>query len=219
MKKSTRSFAFVVPLAACALGIFVACGSSTGSDLFSTDGGPDSGIRKDGCPTAVPRAGTSCIRATNDSCSYGCDEGGPATATCDTGVWRIGHFDMQCAPPVEAGTNNPPPRPRDAGTDSGLNLPPAPAPFACGNQTCGINQYCVHPCCGGAGPQCLASLADGGCPAGAFPSNCTPQIGTYDGGPACAKTCTPPPARCEDNPEPGCFPRNDGTRHLECVCP
>lgn len=105
----------------------------------------------------------------------------------------------------------------DAG--DGRSTPPADAPFACGTETCGVDKYCVNPCCGGPPPQCLDSLADGGCPTGTQPSACIPSGGPNDGGPGCQTTeCTPPPPYCADKPPQGCQPDKAGSRMLSCLC-
>src|SRR5438477_5366269 len=47
----------------------------------------------------------------------------------------------------------------------------ASEPFSCGTSTCGGDEVCVHPCCGGAPPMC-EPLDDGGtCPDGYTISN------------------------------------------------
>ena len=84
------------------------------------------------------------------------------------------------------------------------------ATFACGTETCGAAQYCLNPCCGGAPPQCLPK--SGACPVGFHDAACGGQAGCE------ADPCTPPPARCIDDPV------NDGTgctvsgRQLTCHC-
>jgi hypothetical protein len=69
-------------------------------------------------------------------------------------------------------------------------------PFACGTSTCGGDQICIHPCCGGAPPAC-EPLQDGGtCPAGFTISNQCYNFGT-GGTTGCEPPpCTPPPPYC-----------------------
>ena len=84
----------------------------------------------------------------------------------------------------------------DAGDDA---PPPADGPFACGTQTCGPTQYCIHPCCGGAPPACIEKPEGGSCPAG-YHDGCS-----YGGcaGVSCCEMdpCTPPPPYCADVPQ------------------
>jgi len=71
------------------------------------------------------------------------------------------------------------------------------APFACGSTTCSSgDDICVHPCCGGAPPQCEAADDAGTCPQGttvASPSGCENYSATNKCLPA---PCTPPAPYC-----------------------
>ncbi len=69
-------------------------------------------------------------------------------------------------------------------------------PFSCGTSTCGGDQICIHPCCGGVQPAC-EPLEDGGtCPAGYTISNQCYNFGT-GGTTGCEPPpCTPPPPYC-----------------------
>lgn len=88
-----------------------------------------------------------------------------------------------------------------AGDATNDALPPADGPFACGSQTCGATQLCVHPCCGGTAPPCEPALDGGACPAGFHPDPSCPQ----QSGGCRADPCTPPPPYCTDKvTEPGC---------------
>ena len=89
--------------------------------------------------------------------------------------------------------------PSDAAADA---PPPADGPFACGKETCGVTQYCIQPCCGGAPPQCIDKPEGGTCPSG-FHEGCS--FGGCSGVECCeADPCTPPPPYCSDKVEPGC---------------
>lgn len=92
---------------------------------------------------------------------------------------------------------------KDGSTDAG--------PYGCGKEICQGNQFCIHPCCGGAPPQCLPLPADGGtCPDGFEPANCP-------NGPGCQqKPCTPPPPYCAPTKEP-CGMTPNG-RDVYCAC-
>jgi hypothetical protein len=60
--------------------------------------------------------------------------------------------------------------------------------FACGTQTCGAEQYCIVPCCGGAPPICTPKPDGGACPPN-----------TSDEGTCCRQMpCTPAPRYCSD---------------------
>jgi hypothetical protein len=89
-----------------------------------------------------------------------------------------------------------------AGTDAGSG------PFACGTETCGANQYCIHPCCGGAAPACFDKPDGGSCPSGSH-DGCNTGSGFDCTGPDCCEPdpCTPPPPYCADAPESNCLPQ------------
>lgn len=97
----------------------------------------------------------------------------------------------------------------DAGDASSKDGAVEAGPLACGKVICQGTDYCIHPCCGGAPPQCLPLPEDGGaCPPGFAPANCP-------NGPGCQQNpCTPPP--------PYCSPKTDGCmangREVTCVC-
>jgi hypothetical protein len=84
----------------------------------------------------------------------------------------------------------------------------------CGAASCGTNQICVHPGCGGAPLPCTP-VGDGGqCPSGwTFTPACFQPGGS---GPGCQPPpCIPPPAFCTDLPAScagvptcSCLPRN-----------
>ena len=94
--------------------------------------------------------------------------------------------------------------------------PLADAPFACGNATCRVDQYCLQPCCGGPAPQCVPANDGGGCSPGFHPASC-PGSGTQ----GCQEDpCTPPPASCIDDPQKGgagCE-QQGSSRFLQCLC-
>jgi hypothetical protein len=74
-------------------------------------------------------------------------------------------------------------------------------PSACGAQTCGANQLCVHPTCqGGAAVPCSPPSDAGTCPNGwTYQAVC--QFGGMQSGPGCLPPrCTDPPPFCIDIP-------------------
>jgi len=78
-------------------------------------------------------------------------------------------------------------------------------PLACGSQTCGVSQYCVNPCCGGAAPGCINKPDGGACPTGTHPG-CTFGGGQCAGIDCCQfDPCTPPPPYCSDKVPVGCL--------------
>ncbi len=82
---------------------------------------------------------------------------------------------------------------------------------ACGTQTCSASQYCVRPCCGGAGPLCDPLPEGGTCPPGTTQANCN------FGGPGCQQgPCTPPPPYCSATIPSGCSLQQDG--QVVCTC-
>ena len=69
------------------------------------------------CPSTVPSPGATCVSelfgragASDLTCAYDCDKGGPAMATCSNGKWEVGYSDRYCEPAdagradAEAGT-------------------------------------------------------------------------------------------------------------------
>lgn len=89
------------------------------------------------CPAAVPAEGTACSAAcggAQPSCSYGCDQGGPAEATCSGGVWQVARSNIAC--PVDAGIDSPDASPGDAAADG-----PTSCTAPCAG-TCGAGTYC-----------------------------------------------------------------------------
>ncbi len=104
-------------------------------------------------------------------------------------------------------------------TTSECNPPPATAPFACGTQTCGVTQYCISPCCGGAPPRCTSQDDAGACPPGThYVAQCSNRLG---GDLHCEDDpCKPRPPFCSDDAG-GCFggaERGITTRHVGCIC-
>jgi hypothetical protein len=171
----------------------VACGSTAGSSSDASDGG----AAAPACPATAPTGG-ACPQD-GLACTYDCTNGGPSTVHCIKGTWAAERSNRTCL---------------DSGVDAGP--PPADAPFACGQTTCGVNQYCVMPCCGGAAPLCETSLLDAGaCPPGFHTAQCQQ-------GPGCeANPCTPPAPFCVDAPSDpkasGCGQYDKG-RTLTCLC-
>jgi hypothetical protein len=184
-----------------AIGV-ASCGGANGGPAPGDSGDGGVVIGADGCPLTMPGSSVACSGASaGKRCDYGCDTGGPGFATCTNGAWAVSRSNVACVAP-----------PNDAGP------PPADAPFACGTQTCGVTQYCVEPCCGGAGPQCIPADDAGACPAGFHSSSC--QSG--QGGPSCEEDpCKPPPPFCVDSasdPRASGCQSYDKTRTLSCLC-
>jgi hypothetical protein len=83
---------------------------------------------------------------------------------------------------------------------------------ACGGVTCGSNQVCVQPSCGGGVAVCTPLGDAGDCPTGWTMTNLCPIAG----GAGCVPPpCTPPapkcvdlPAACGGTPTCGCLPAN-----------
>jgi len=183
--------------------LFAACGASTTFAIQDTDGGDSLPA---GCPAAVPSQSDTCTRA-DLSCTYGCSRGGPATAECHEGSWKVARLGLACDAD-DASTDAPPDAP-----------PPADGPFACEGKTCGPNQFCIHPCCGGAAPLCVAMPEGGACPSGTQPTSCQPFGGPSSGGLNCQYgPCKPPPAYCADSIPSGCDNNEKNSRTVQCMC-
>jgi hypothetical protein len=83
------------------------------------------------------------------------------------------------------------------------------AHVACGTQTCGANQVCVQPCCGGALPLCEPPTDGGGCAPPATMGQC------FDNGlkTGCVVACTTASPFCKDVPS-NCNPSSS----LMAIC-
>ena len=70
----------------------------------------------------------------------------------------------------------------------------------CNGAACAAGQYCINPCCGGAGPVCTP-IPDGGvCPQGTVQlANCPPTAA-----PGCQQTCDAPAPYCSATLPAGC---------------
>ncbi len=105
--------------------------------------------------------------------------------------------------------------------------PAAVAPFACGDATCGPNQFCVRYT-----QVCMPTPADRPCPPGSTRSTCGESMSPGCIRPPCdgvAPHCADLPAICGDKPSCGCA--NDvcapspctafslERREFTCVCP
>jgi len=73
--------------------------------------------------------------------------------------------------------------------------------FACGSTTCSGDEVCLHPCCGGALPQCVATDDAGACPEGTSVASFN-SCGNY----STTNQCLPPPCT---PPAPYCAPKGD----------
>jgi hypothetical protein len=101
--------------------------------------------------------------------------------------------------PSEGGTNpcvGCPTTPADGAYESNVPIDDG-GPLSCGSETCGANQYCVHPTCGGGVGTSCTPTPDGGCPAGwRFSATC--PIAQHLGPGCVPPPCTPPPGFCND---------------------
>jgi hypothetical protein len=114
------------PGTTCSYGSGFACGGATSATCNNgkwtvTESGLVPGISS--CPARVPTAGASCTPSCGGaqlSCDYGCDQGGPATATCN-GTWRVQFAGISCQ--VEAGVGPPDASASDASTSDASDAP------------------------------------------------------------------------------------------------
>jgi hypothetical protein len=199
--------ASVVTLAATTLALALAIATGGCSSSGSTVSG-DGGVNPLDCPASSPANGSACALAAGTECHYGCDSGGPSTATCTGSKWSVAALEIACV--ADGG----------AGDASGDALPPADGPFACGSQTCGATQYCLHPCCGGVAPACEPMPDSGTCPPGTHSEQCQPWGGGTFGANCRQDPCTPPPPSCIDDPSQshGCQSINPSSHDLFCLC-
>jgi hypothetical protein len=177
---------FFVLLAACG-------GSSATIDSANGDGGSGTGNAA-GCPSTAPTAGATCS-IEGLKCTYACEDERQPAANCATGRWNVTFSRTAC-------TANPP--------------PPPTHPFACGTQTCGENQYCIHPCCGGPAPGCDDVPASGTCPTGTHSAVCA-----HTGKQGCEQdACKPDPPYCIDDPKkaPNCGDGMADNHDISCMC-
>jgi len=152
----------------CGGGTIATC--TNGSWQYAATGGAPGVIQA--CPASIPAQGSPCSLSgcgAQPSCSYGCDQGGPAYATCNGNTWSVSYAGLGCA--VDAGDGG------DA-TDGGDAGDAAEGGGSCHKQAdCPTNDYCQAP--GGPYPigiapgphctsdaQCLADAEVGGCGAG-----------------------------------------------------
>jgi hypothetical protein len=152
---------------------------------------------------------TQCVTACGETpMSSGCDP-------CPDGTFDV----MTC--PDDGGTG-------DGGDASDTGMEDAAdtsvGPIECGDTTCGADEYCVQPCCGGAAPMCQPRQEDGTCPPGTNEySPC------YGGSGDCApEPCEPPPAFCAPDdectsdgcPAVDCYGGywDEATRTYNCMC-
>jgi hypothetical protein len=121
----------------------------------------------------------------------------------------------------------------DKGNGTGSPADGGGGPSACGDQTCGSGQICVHPtCCQGGGVTCHPLPDSGTCPANTDPVTCP-----VEAKPGCMdRPCTKPdpfcmdlPGSCAGSPTCSCLSGpcspnqctffDSQKRSLECGCP
>ena len=161
------------------------------------------------CPATIPAQGSPCSLSgcgAQPSCSYGCDQGGPAYATCNGSTWNVSYAGVACD--LDAG---------DAG-DGGDGGDAAEGGVSChANADCPASDYCHAP--GGPyaigispGPtcssdaECSADAGVGTCGAGA----CVCQSSQYAQGFG-RNVCSPPCANDSDCGSQLGFIYGDGT--------
>jgi hypothetical protein len=197
----SRAPTFVVAF----LGVALGCGSeSTGSNgAGGHAGGNDGGAGSGGASATATSTGGG---GTAGSGGAGGAGGGVA---CGTGFCTAGQI---CCPGCEPGTGacyvggcpgSACPPPSDASNDG---------PGACQGITCGPNDVCVHPTCGGGVPFCQPVDDAGMCPPGWQHQPICSQAGSA--GPGCspppcqppAPFCAPKPAACGSTVTCNCLP-------------
>ena len=112
------------------------------------------------------------------------------------------------SPDASSDASSDSPKSDDGGIEAG--------PLACGKLICQDTEYCIHPCCGGAAPQCLPVLDGGGCPPGSSQGQCFGPNGLQLG---CTTQCTPDPPFC--SPKREACPSGGGIpsgRNVSCMC-
>jgi hypothetical protein len=81
------------------------------------------------CPTTIPQQGSACsippCSGVQPSCSYGCDQGGPASATCNGSTWQVQQLGIACS------------------TDAGIDVNPTASCYQA--SACGSVEYCEAP--------------------------------------------------------------------------
>lgn len=141
------------------------------------------------CPATIPTQGSPCQSSgcggPQQSCSYGCDQGGPAYATCNGSTWQVSREGIECAV--------------DAAIESGDGGDASDGGTSCRAATdCSPGDYCQAP--GGPRPigvspgpscqgdaDCSADAATPLCHAGTCVCQSTPQ--SVPNG-VCASACT-----------------------------
>jgi hypothetical protein len=148
------------------------------------------------CPTTIPTQGSPCTVSgcggAQPSCSYGCDQGGPASATCNGSTWQVSREGIDCA--VDASIDS------GDGGDAGEGGEGGEGGTSChARSDCGSSDYCQPP----GGPQPVGypldphCTTDTGCPADAAAglcdgTGCVCQSSQYAPQPASASVCAPP---------------------------
>jgi hypothetical protein len=71
---------------------------TNGTWTYEATGGPPGFLA---CPATIPTQGSPCTASgcggAQPSCSYGCDQGGPAYATCNGSTWQVTREGAGCA--------------------------------------------------------------------------------------------------------------------------
>jgi hypothetical protein len=147
------------------------------------------------CPATIPAQGSACSQpacgGAQPSCSYGCDQGGPAYATCNGSTWQVTYEGAGCA--VDAGDAG------DAG-DGGASCH-ARSDCAAG--------YCQAP----GGPHPLGAAPGPPC---SSDGDCTMDAGG-GGGPCGSVACVCQSSKYAPQPLPSQFPGEPGVCTSPCT--
>jgi hypothetical protein len=116
----------------CGGGTVVICTNGSWQYEATPLGGAGAGVIE-ACPATIPTQGSPCSLSgcgAQPSCSYGCDQGGPAYATCNGSTWNVEYSGVDCA--VDAAVEG-----GDGGDGGGAG---------CRSQSdCGSAAYCQAP--------------------------------------------------------------------------
>jgi hypothetical protein len=169
------------------------------------------------CPAPIPDSGRADDAASGDATivdAAGCGSSMTSCIDCNGGAFCVSGACPKTTCPA-----------RDAGTSGDADANSDATARACDDQTCGVNQFCVHPTCGGGIPTPCSPTNDAGtCPSGwMYQPQCL-QLGGGGPKPGCLPPrCTDPPAFCIDIPPTcgampmcGCLPIFVCKGHGQC---